>query len=161
MVSKLVKIQLIVFAIIGVLAIIFVGFNYARLDKLAGIGQYPVTVAMGDSSGGIFTNAEVTYRGVPVGRVGKLSLTEKGVNVELLLDSRGPKVPETAPTRLRCSTSKHATRTARGTAFASTGSRTSSARASCRPRKSISRAHSRSPSANSRTACARSRRCST
>ncbi|WP_448221879.1 MCE family protein [Gordonia iterans] len=96
MVTKLVKIQLIVFAVIGVLAIIFVGANYARLDKLAGIGQYPVTVEMGDSSGGIFTNAQVTYRGVPVGRVGKLTLTDDGVNVELLMDSRAPDVPASA-----------------------------------------------------------------
>lgn len=93
MVTRLVKIQLIVFAIIGALAIIYVGANYARLDKLAGLSQYPVTVKMGESSGGIFTNAQVTYRGVPVGRVGEMSLTDDGVNVELLLDKRAPKVP--------------------------------------------------------------------
>lgn len=96
MLSKLVRIQLVVFAVVGVLAIIFVGANYARLDKLVGIGQYPVTVRMGDSSGGIFTNAQVTYRGVPVGRVGKMSLTDSGVDVELLMDSRAPDVPDTA-----------------------------------------------------------------
>ncbi len=93
MVSRLVKIQLIVFAIIGIVAIVFVGANYAQLDKLAGLGRYPVTVKMGDSAGGIFTNAEVTYRGVPVGRVGEMSLRPDGVDVTLDLNSRGPKIP--------------------------------------------------------------------
>lgn len=96
MVTRLVKIQLIVFAIIGILAIVFVGANYAQLDKLAGLGRYPVTVQMGDSAGGIFTNAEVTYRGVPVGRVGEMSLRPGGVNVTLDLNSRGPKIPASA-----------------------------------------------------------------
>lgn len=96
MITRFVKIQLIVFALVGVAAIVFVGANYARLDRLMGFGTYPVTVQMGDSSGGIFTRAQVTYRGVPVGEVSKMTLTEKGVNVELKLDSRGPKVPDSA-----------------------------------------------------------------
>ncbi|GAA3951727.1 MlaD family protein [Gordonia caeni] len=96
MLSKLVKIQLVVFAVVGVLAIVYVGATYARLDKLVGIGQYPVTVRMGETSGGIFSNAQVTYRGVPVGRVGNMELTESGVDVELLMDSRAPKVPASA-----------------------------------------------------------------
>ena len=96
MLTKFVKIQLIVFAIVGVLAIVYVGANYARMDKLVGIGQYSVIVRMGESSGGIFSNAQVTYRGVPVGRVGNMTLTESGVDVELLLDSDAAKVPTTA-----------------------------------------------------------------
>ncbi|MEZ5210272.1 MlaD family protein [Gordonia sp. (in: high G+C Gram-positive bacteria)] len=96
MLSRLVKIQLVVFAIIGVAAIVFVGANYAQLDKMVGLSQYKVTLRMGESAGGIFQNAEVTYRGVPVGRVGTMKLTEKGVDVELRLDSRGPKIPESA-----------------------------------------------------------------
>lgn len=96
MISRLVKVQLVLFAIIGVVAIIFVGANYARLDKMVGLTQYPVTLQMGESSGGIFSNAEVTYRGVPVGRVGKMELTQKGVDVELLMDSRAPEVPASA-----------------------------------------------------------------
>lgn len=96
MISRFVKVQLIVFAIVGALAIVYVGANYARLDRLLGFGTYPVVVAMGDSSGGIFTQAQVTYRGVPVGEVGAMRLTPDGVNVELTLDSRGPKIPDSA-----------------------------------------------------------------
>ena len=38
------------------------------------------------SSGGVFTNQEVTYRGVLVGKVGDLELNADGVNIELLID---------------------------------------------------------------------------
>jgi virulence factor Mce-like protein len=39
------------------------------------------------NTGGVFTDQEVTYRGVLVGRVGELTLTEDGVLVKLLIDS--------------------------------------------------------------------------
>ncbi|ROZ85768.1 MlaD family protein, partial [Gordonia sp. OPL2] len=81
MLSKLAKIQLIVFTVVGLVALVYVGAKYARLDRLAGVGQYTVTASMKDS-GGIFTNAEVTYQGVPVGRVGALTLTKDGVDVK-------------------------------------------------------------------------------
>ena len=95
MVTKLVKWQLIIFAIIGALAIVYVGANYARLPQMVGIGQYKVNVPMNDA-GGIFPNAEVTYRGVPVGRVGKMDLQGEGMNVQLDLDSGAPKIPASA-----------------------------------------------------------------
>ena len=92
MLSKMARIQLIVFVVVGLVALVYVGAKYARLDRLAGFGQYTVTASM-PSSGGIFTNAEVTYRGVPVGRVGQLLLTDDGVDVALELDSGGPEIP--------------------------------------------------------------------
>lgn len=95
MLSKLAKIQLIVFVIVGLVAIVYVGAKYARLDKLAGVGMYKVVAELPDS-GGIFTNAEVTYLGVPVGRVGQLKLTQKGVDVTLELNSGGPDIPASA-----------------------------------------------------------------
>ncbi|WP_439031856.1 MCE family protein [Gordonia terrae] len=95
MISKLVKIQLIVFVIVGLVALVYVGAKYARLDKLAGVGMYTVTAELPDS-GGIFSNAEVTYQGVPVGRVGKLTLTPDGVDVALDIDKGGPEIPASA-----------------------------------------------------------------
>ncbi len=95
MTSKLVKIQLIVFVVVGLVALVYVGAKYARLDKLAGVGMYTVTAQLPDS-GGIFTNAEVSYQGVPVGRVGGLTLTKTGVDVKLDIDSGGPDIPASA-----------------------------------------------------------------
>lgn len=48
-------------------------------------GRFTVTADFAES-GGVFTNQEVTYRGVLVGRVGDLELNEDGVDVELLID---------------------------------------------------------------------------
>ncbi|AZG48188.1 MCE family protein [Gordonia insulae] len=95
MLSKAVRIQLIVFVVVGLVALVYVGAKYARLDRLAGVGQYTVTASMKES-GGIFTNAEVTYQGVPVGRVGALTLTKDGVDVALELNSGGPEIPASA-----------------------------------------------------------------
>ncbi|SNT43314.1 MCE family protein [Rhodococcoides kyotonense] len=93
--SRLVRIQLFAFIAVAVLGIVYVGGKYVRIDNLLGFGQYDVNAQFADS-GGIFTNAEVTYRGVPVGTVGALSLTSDGINVELLLDNGGPNIPSSA-----------------------------------------------------------------
>ena len=95
MISRLVKIQLIVFAVIGVLAIVYVGGKYARLDKLAGLSTYHVTLPMEDA-GGIFPNAQVTYRGVPVGLVGDMRMTDDGIEVTLDMDAGAADVPASA-----------------------------------------------------------------
>ncbi len=67
MVSRLAKWQLVAFVVVAVLGIGYVGAKYVRLDTLLGFGEYQVDARFANS-GGIFTNAEVTYRGVPVGR---------------------------------------------------------------------------------------------
>ncbi|MDH6279041.1 MlaD family protein [Prescottella agglutinans] len=95
MVSRLVRWQLVAFIAVAVLGISYVGAKYVRLDTLLGFGEYQVDAQLANS-GGIFTNAEVTYRGVPVGRVGDLTLTEHGVSVALMINDGAPKVPASA-----------------------------------------------------------------
>jgi phospholipid/cholesterol/gamma-HCH transport system substrate-binding protein len=91
MIARSVKIQVLAFAIVSLVGITFVGFRYVGLgDALFG-GQYTVRADFG-TSGGIFTNAAVTYRGVQVGRVGELALRPDGVRVSLRLD-RGTTIP--------------------------------------------------------------------
>jgi phospholipid/cholesterol/gamma-HCH transport system substrate-binding protein len=86
-----VKIQLTVFAIITVLTMAYTLVNIIGLGQTFLDLRYRVYLEMADS-GGIFTNAEVTYRGVTVGRVGPLHLTKDGVRVELRIN-RDRKVP--------------------------------------------------------------------
>ncbi|GAA1463420.1 MCE family protein [Williamsia maris] len=93
--NKRMVIQLVALAIVGVAAIVYVGLTYARIGELAGIDRYTVHADFSDS-GGIFVNAEVTYQGVPVGRVRSLELRPGGVRVNLSLDSAGPAVPASA-----------------------------------------------------------------
>ncbi|RVW10222.1 MCE family protein [Prescottella agglutinans] len=95
MVSRLARWQLVAFIVVAVLGISYVGAKYVRLDTLLGFGEYQVDVELA-TSGGIFTNAEVTYRGVPVGRVGDLTLTESGVSVALMISDDAPQIPASA-----------------------------------------------------------------
>ncbi|PBC42078.1 mammalian cell entry protein [Rhodococcus sp. ACPA4] len=90
--SALVKWQLVGFVLVALLGLVYVGGKYVRLDNLLGFGQYTVKTEL-QTSGGIFTNAEVTYRGVPVGRVGDLSLTDDGIEVDLKIDNNAPPIP--------------------------------------------------------------------
>ncbi|ASR34072.1 ABC transporter substrate-binding protein [Prauserella marina] len=86
------KIQLIAFAIISVLAIAYALVRFTDIEKVFGTGGYTVQLELNES-GGIFTGAEVTYRGYNIGRVGELSLTETGLKAELDIEPEAPKVP--------------------------------------------------------------------
>ena len=86
------KVRLFLFALIAVVGIAYVGGTYAGLDRLFFSRGYEVTVRLPDS-GGIFTNAEVTYRGVAVGRVRELRLSDDGIDVVLDIDDNAAPIP--------------------------------------------------------------------
>lgn len=94
MLKRATKIQLIIFVVITLLGISYVSANYIGLSKYI-TGNTGCTVhALFPDSGGIFTNAEVTYRGVTVGRVGSLHVIPNGTKVDLHLDScSSPQIP--------------------------------------------------------------------
>ncbi|MDT8912969.1 MlaD family protein [Amycolatopsis sp. PS_44_ISF1] len=92
MLSRLVRAQVVAFGVLAVTGTAYVGATYAGLDKVFFDRGYTVTAQFA-SGGGIFTNAEVTYRGVPVGRVGALRLTAAGMEAELRIDSGTAPVP--------------------------------------------------------------------
>jgi phospholipid/cholesterol/gamma-HCH transport system substrate-binding protein len=91
-ITKRTKVQLIIFVVITLLGVSFVGAKYAQLDRLVVDQSYTVTAHFPDS-GGIFTGAEVTYRGVTVGRVGTMKLTSEGVDVDLDIDKSQDRIP--------------------------------------------------------------------
>lgn len=91
MTTKLTKIQLVIFAIITVIGGAFVGGRYAQIDRLVIDRTYPVSAQLSDS-GGIFAGAQVTYRGIEVGRVGKLTFTDNGVRARLDIEKSAPKI---------------------------------------------------------------------
>jgi phospholipid/cholesterol/gamma-HCH transport system substrate-binding protein len=91
MISRLTKIQLVIFAVIVVVGATFVGGRYAQLDRLVIDRTFSVTADFADS-GGIFAGAEVTYRGIAVGKVERLRFTEDGVDVVLAIEKSAPKI---------------------------------------------------------------------
>ena len=72
MIRRSVKFQLVAFALISVLGIFYVGSNYVGFHFLSG-GPFQVKLYLPET-GGIFSNAAVTERGVSVGRVGALKV---------------------------------------------------------------------------------------
>jgi phospholipid/cholesterol/gamma-HCH transport system substrate-binding protein len=92
MISHRTKVQLAIFVAITLVGVSFVGARYAKLNRLFVDTSYHVTAHFADS-GGIFENAEVNYRGVAVGRVGKLVLTKNGVDVVLDIDKGENRIP--------------------------------------------------------------------
>jgi len=92
MIAKRTKVQLVVFAIITLLGVSYVGARYARLDRLVLDRTYSVDAHF-KQSGGIFTGAEVSYRGVTVGQVSDMKLTSKGVDVTLDIDNSHHDIP--------------------------------------------------------------------
>ncbi len=93
MITKRTKVQLVIFALITMIGVSFVGARYAQLDRLFFDQSYRV-VAHFEESGGIFTGAEVSYRGVTVGKVSDMNLTDKGVDVVLNIEKSHKDIPE-------------------------------------------------------------------
>ncbi|WP_406168163.1 MCE family protein [Streptomyces sp. NBC_00996] len=93
MITRTVKAQLLAFATVTAVGVSYVGAEYTGLvDEVLNRG-YTVQADFADS-GGIFPGAEVTYRGVPVGRVGALQLTgTDGVSVDLDIKDGAPRIP--------------------------------------------------------------------
>ncbi|GAB3457458.1 MCE family protein [Actinophytocola sediminis] len=89
------RIRLLLFALIAVAGVVYVGGTYAGLDRLFGTRGYQVVVQLADS-GGVFPNAEVTYRGVTVGRVERLRLSDDGIDVLLDIEQDAPPIPAEA-----------------------------------------------------------------
>jgi phospholipid/cholesterol/gamma-HCH transport system substrate-binding protein len=91
-ISRTVKLQLAAFAAVTALGVSYVGAEYAGLGERIMDRGYTVHVDFADS-GGVFSGAEVTYRGVPVGRVGGLRLSgADGVAVDLRITG-GSRIP--------------------------------------------------------------------
>ena len=103
MIRRSTKIQLLMFLVLSLVGVSYVGFNYVGLGSTL-FGPRGCTVSADfPDSGGIFTDAEVTYRGVTVGQVGQLHLLDyagpdgreiRGVRVDLNLTScEKPAIP--------------------------------------------------------------------
>ncbi len=91
MITRATRLRLAAFLGLAALGTTVVGGQYVGLDRMLWNQPYTVTLQM-PSSGGIFENAEVTYRGLAVGRVRELRLTDDGMAVDLAIE-RGERVP--------------------------------------------------------------------
>jgi virulence factor Mce-like protein len=91
-ITRATKLKLLAFAALSLLGTSYLGFNYVGLDRALLGNGYDVAADFRDS-GGIFVNAEVTYRGVAVGRVTDMDLIDDAVRVTLTIDPAAPPIP--------------------------------------------------------------------
>jgi phospholipid/cholesterol/gamma-HCH transport system substrate-binding protein len=92
MITRQTKLKLLAFAALAVLGMSYLGFKYVGLDRVVFGNRYEVAADF-TNSGGIFVNAEVTYRGVGVGRVTDMQLVDDGVRVVLSIDPDADPIP--------------------------------------------------------------------
>ncbi|HMS74230.1 MlaD family protein [Gordonia sp. (in: high G+C Gram-positive bacteria)] len=98
-ITRFVRTQLIIFGVITVIAVISMAVYYIRIPSMFGIGSYKVTLNL-PSTGGLYQNANVSFRGVNVGKVTSVRLTGDGVAATLVIDS-GTKIPASMPAAVR------------------------------------------------------------
>ncbi len=91
------KTQLVAFVVVALLGTTYLGAKYVGIN-LFGSG-YTVTVSLPEA-GGLFTNGEVTYRGVPIGRIESLKATDGGVEAVLAIDADAPDIPADVTVRV-------------------------------------------------------------
>ncbi|GBE67559.1 mammalian cell entry protein [Mycobacterium sp. MFM001] len=87
MLTRFIRYQLIVFAILTVVALVALGWYYLRIPSMIGIGQYTLTADL-PASGGLYRTSNVTYRGIQIGKVTKVVPTVTGARATLSIDRR-------------------------------------------------------------------------
>ena len=81
-----------VFAVVTVLGVSYTAYRYLGVGAGLITPQYEVALDL-PASGGIFEGAEVTYRGVGVGRVETMELSEGGVRVGMRINNESNPIP--------------------------------------------------------------------
>ncbi|MEZ0340603.1 MCE family protein [Mycobacterium sp. pV006] len=89
MIDRLTRVQLGIFALVTVITVGITAVFYLQVPAALGIGVYNVTANFA-AGGGIYQNANVTYRGVTIGRVESVGLTDDAVVARMRLNSGTP-----------------------------------------------------------------------
>jgi len=85
-ITNFVRTQLIIFAVVTTIAMVAMAALYIRVPAMLGFGVYRVNLDL-PSTGGLYQNANVSFRGVNVGKVDSVTLTDNGVRARLTIDS--------------------------------------------------------------------------
>ena len=91
MLTRFVRNQLIIFTIASIVGVAVMIFTYMQVPTLLGIDRINVTLQL-PSTGGLYRFSNVTYRGVQIGKVTDVKLTETGAEATLTLD-KSPEIP--------------------------------------------------------------------
>ncbi|MBO0876010.1 MAG: MCE family protein [Pseudonocardia sp.] len=92
MITRATTIRALVFVVLTVVLVIYIGAKFLGLFSFVGPRNFTVHMPLADASG-LFERGEVTFRGVKVGDVGPLRLTDDGVVADLVIDGSAPSIP--------------------------------------------------------------------
>lgn len=102
MLTRFVRVQLTIFTTLSIIGVIVMAVVYIQLPTVLGLGRMAVMVEL-PNSGGLYRFANVTYRGVQVGKVTAIGLTD-GIDTHtqaiLTLDS-STKIPANLEAEVR------------------------------------------------------------
>ncbi|MYR06853.1 MCE family protein [Gordonia sp. SID5947] len=84
--SRFVRIQLAIFTVLAIIATWMMLFSYMQVQSKLGVGRINVTLDA-PVTGGLYKFANVSYRGVDVGKVTDVSLTDNGIRATLSISS--------------------------------------------------------------------------
>ncbi len=90
--SRRIKLQLAVFAVVSAVAAAFLFLGYVKLPAMFGVGRYKVTVELARAAG-LYPAGNVLYAGTTVGRVESVGLTDSGHVAAVLSLEDGAKIP--------------------------------------------------------------------
>ncbi|MGK5533099.1 MCE family protein [Streptomyces sp. URMC 129] len=94
MLTLTIRLRIMGFLLIGAVAVGYLGVNYADVGRYVGVVDYFEMKVELPETGGLYPNADVTYRGVSVGRVGSIDLTDDGVVATVRINKSAPDIPE-------------------------------------------------------------------
>jgi len=99
MLTRFVRTQLIIFTIASVVGLTVMLVQYLQAPMLLGLNRITVTLKL-PSSGGLYRFANVTYRGIQVGKVTEMDVDRHGAIATLSLD-REPPIPADVQVQVR------------------------------------------------------------
>ncbi|MGV0605591.1 MCE family protein [Mycolicibacterium sp. XJ1904] len=99
MLPRMVRIQLVIFSIASIIGVVAMVFAYMQVPTLLGIGKITVKMEL-PSSGGLYRFANVTYRGVQIGKVTEVDVSRTRATATLRLDT-SPRIPSDLQAEVR------------------------------------------------------------
>ena len=94
MLTRLIRIQLVLLLVLAVVAVVVLSWYFLRIPSLVGIGRYTLYAQL-PQSGGLYRTANVTYRGITIGKVTDVEPTERGARATMSIDN-GYQIPTDA-----------------------------------------------------------------
>ncbi len=91
MLTRLIKTQLMLLTVFAIIAVVVLGWYYLRIPSLVGIGRYTLYADL-PASGGLYRTANVTYRGITIGKVTAVEPTGRGARAAISVDN-GYQIP--------------------------------------------------------------------